>query len=68
MKGAGVAHSLSQHLMDIKQGTGVTVLYAVYMREATLTDQRKIIEQCFESWELPFISVATLLHDISHNL
>ena len=49
---------LGQHLSDFKQGTGGIVVYAIYMGEIALTDQKKIIEDQFKSWKLPFKSVS----------
>lgn len=49
---------LSQHLSEFKQGTGGVVVYAIYMGEVALTDQKKIVEDQFKSWKLPFNSVS----------
>lgn len=49
---------LGQHLSDFKQGTGGIVVYAIYMGKFALTDQKKIIEDQFKSWKLPFKSVS----------
>lgn len=49
---------LGQHLNDFKQGTGGVVVYAVYMGEVALRDQKDIIEAQFKSWKLPFQSAS----------
>ena len=49
---------LHQHLSDFKQGTGGVVVYALYMGEVALSDQKRIIEDQFKSWKLPFTSVS----------
>lgn len=49
---------LSQHLSEFKQGTGGVVVYAIYMGAVALNDQKKLIEDPFKSWKLPFESVS----------
>ncbi|KAL9123525.1 MAG: hypothetical protein Q9217_007045 [Psora testacea] len=49
---------LGQHLNEFKQGTGGVVVYAIYMGEVALKDQKSIIEAHFKSLKLPFQSAS----------